>query len=301
MTFDQLYYFSVVADILNFTKAAEMLYISQPTLSRQIVMLERELNAPLFNREYKEISLTEAGTLLRSECDKLLVQYAQIKKSIQNCLAGNAGALRIMCLDFYYKELFDAIRSYTEKYPEVLIQMAAGNNMMFTAELIPGKCDAAIGWDFDLPEKTDELEILPIYRDRFVAVFPESHCFAAREKVSIAEIRAQRVLFLSRHTGDGFTKIFNGTGLDNASEWGFYALNSVDSLFLQLKMSHRAVALVPLSIAKEKGSGCAYCEIEDWDSGFNAVLAWRKANSSNALRRFVEIMQGVYAQGPHET
>ena len=67
-----LRYFLTVAREQNITKAAELLHITQPTLSRQLAALEKELQVPLFNRESKKITLTDEGILLKHRALEIL-------------------------------------------------------------------------------------------------------------------------------------------------------------------------------------------------------------------------------------
>lgn len=72
MTTEQMRTFLAVADCLNFTKAAEKLYLSQPTISRQIQSLEEECKTPLLIRTRKEESLTPAGAIMVSHLKNVL-------------------------------------------------------------------------------------------------------------------------------------------------------------------------------------------------------------------------------------
>lgn len=72
MTTEQMRTFLAVADCLNFTKAAEKLYLSQPTISRQIQSLEEECKTPLLIRTRKEVSLTSAGAIMVSHLKNVL-------------------------------------------------------------------------------------------------------------------------------------------------------------------------------------------------------------------------------------
>jgi len=93
MEFDQLRYFLRVAELANFTRAAEKLGISQPALSRSIQRLEGELGQPVFERRGRSLSLTEAGTLLQGRAQQILSLLDDTKAEI--CDDGQSGRVRV--------------------------------------------------------------------------------------------------------------------------------------------------------------------------------------------------------------
>lgn len=84
MQLRQLQYFVAVAEQLNFRKAAERLYVTQPLLSKQISELEDEIGYPLFIRNTRSVSLTPAGEVMLSEANKLIRQADSLLFSVQN-------------------------------------------------------------------------------------------------------------------------------------------------------------------------------------------------------------------------
>lgn len=90
-----LNYFLVIARESNFTKAAEQLHITQPTLSRQIAQLEEELGAKLFVRSNHSIILTEAGMMLKRRAQELLSLADKTRKDISYIGQNLEGTLSI--------------------------------------------------------------------------------------------------------------------------------------------------------------------------------------------------------------
>ena len=82
MEIRQLEYFLVLCNELHFTKAAEKLNISQPTLSHQIKVLENELGIPLFDRLGKKIAITDAGKILHEQCTYIFRAIDNTKNQI---------------------------------------------------------------------------------------------------------------------------------------------------------------------------------------------------------------------------
>ena len=89
MKIEQLERFLVVADCLNFTTAADQLYVGQSTISRQIAALEDELGVTLLIRGPRSVELTEAGRVMQEEGVKLLKYIEQLKKRVQTAGRGN--------------------------------------------------------------------------------------------------------------------------------------------------------------------------------------------------------------------
>lgn len=119
MEFRVLKYFLTVAREENMTKAAEILYITQPTLSRQIAELEDELGTPLFVRSNRNVTLTDAGVLLRRRAEEMLALEDKIKDelSAKENLGGNVSIG--MAEAASANTVADMIGIFREKYPSV--------------------------------------------------------------------------------------------------------------------------------------------------------------------------------------
>ena len=124
MTIDELYIFVAVAQNLNFTQAAEQLHFSQPTLSRRISDLERELGRDLFVRTTRKVALTDFGENFLVEARRMLKSYEQLQEQISNLGKEDIGRLSIgspaaMTGSF----LPSVIKQFSQKYPGVMIDV----------------------------------------------------------------------------------------------------------------------------------------------------------------------------------
>ena len=127
MNTQQLECFVRVAEKLNFTKAAEELYISAPAVTHQIKKLEEELNTTLFIRTSKMVKLTETGALFYGEAKDILQKMVMAEKKVQKIASQNLAILRIGCssqvelkaLELPLKRLKEHI---PDVYPQVIIQ-----------------------------------------------------------------------------------------------------------------------------------------------------------------------------------
>src|SRR5690606_33111196 len=90
-----LHYFKVLAEELHFRKAAERLFIAQPGLSRQIKQLEEFYQTPLFIRDKRNVSLTNAGVYLKQEVDLLFNHLNSIKTQVEKIAEGKITSLKL--------------------------------------------------------------------------------------------------------------------------------------------------------------------------------------------------------------
>ena len=95
MNVEMLRYFRYVAKYKNITSAAQHLYISQSTLSRQIMALEEEVGVKLFERNNKQMSLTPAGQIFYEDSESFALHMQTIIKNVKAAGEGNTGVLRI--------------------------------------------------------------------------------------------------------------------------------------------------------------------------------------------------------------
>lgn len=150
MTLQQLKYFITVAEIKNITYAAQRLYTSQPTISRQIQMLEAELGYSLFNRRSKPLKLTEPGKILYEGMKEAISQINYTLETAKIASEGKSGTLSIAFQTGYYSEymLFPVIKELQEAWPALKIHY----NKMTTTEQHIGleneSIDIAIGIEF---------------------------------------------------------------------------------------------------------------------------------------------------------
>ena len=119
MEFCVLKYFLTVAREENMTKAAESLYITQPTLSRQIAELEEEIGTPLFVRSNRNVVLTDAGILLRRRVDELLAIESKIKDDFSEKGEVRGNVSIGMAEAASANTVADIIQVFRKKYPQV--------------------------------------------------------------------------------------------------------------------------------------------------------------------------------------
>lgn len=149
-----LKYFLMVAKEENITKAAHLLYITQPTLSRQLAQLEEELGVKLFKRSNHRILLTEEGKLLQRRAEEILLLAEKTKKELSYDKGTVAGEISIGCGEFLsMNELAELLSEFQEKYPNVKFDIYSGTVEAIVYKIEQGLLDMGLMFDYVSKER----------------------------------------------------------------------------------------------------------------------------------------------------
>lgn len=247
MQLQQLRYFVAVAEQLNFRKAAESLYVTQPLLSKQITALEEEIGKKLFIRNTRSVSLTPAGEALLAEADALLRQSAMVIKTVRK--AGSeaqvSGVLRLGYEDAFDRVLLvDALSTFKEKYPNIELNIQHYTFNWIMRALHDRIIDCAF---ILLPDKKlgKELKCKALRNDELclIAARRYIHQDKLEEYISLAQNEA---MYLLEKNSKGISLIINVCSeLGIAPE--FHFVDSVRTMLLYAETG-TGVAVVPWSV-----------------------------------------------------
>ncbi|WP_372387393.1 LysR substrate-binding domain-containing protein [Xanthomonas axonopodis] len=194
MELRHLRYFSAVAELLSFTRAAERLHVTQPTLSHQIRQLEGELNVQLFERVGRQVRLTEAGEIFRAHTAPALAQIDVGVKALRNGEPSPVRQLRIGAIpSFHMRILPRCVSQFLRTQPdhEVIVEELLLDGIV--TGLIEDRLDLAISY---LPPHDTRLWFEPLYQEELRLVVGRNHPFARRRHVRMAELHQVRMAVL---------------------------------------------------------------------------------------------------------
>ena len=172
MNFLTLYYFLVVCDEMNITKAAEKLYISQQSLSNHIQKLEKFVGTPLFSRT-PSLSLTYAGTRFRIAAKKILDLKNEILTEIDDISNRRRGKLSIGISHTRGKFFLpEVLPTFMEQHPNIEISLTENNSSRLEDALAKGNIDLLIEFSPILLEQVDTVQI---FSERLFVVVPKKY------------------------------------------------------------------------------------------------------------------------------
>lgn len=192
MDIRQLRYFTAVAEELNFTRAAQRLHITQPPLTRQIQILEKELGAALFVRTSQGVRLTEAGRALLHDARNLASLAEQSVERAQMAGRGDAGRLDI---GFFGTSALDilprVLARYRSERPQVKVVLHPGQTPDQVLALRQGRVAAV--FERQLPHEADIGTEL-VAQERVLVALPVQHRLAGRQLIDVSDLRHEPMI-----------------------------------------------------------------------------------------------------------
>lgn len=196
MELRQLEYFAEVSKLGSFTRAAEHLYVTQPSITNAIHRLEQELNLQLFDRRQKKPTLTTEGVYFYREITPVLQKINQILKELEDLRNLAQGMIKIAIPPIIGTYLFPNIFSkFYECFPGLKLQLYEEGSWSARKMLERGELDMGI---IILPGQTDTLETRTILQVPWVVCVAPDHPFAKQKAVSFSELSKERLITLKK-------------------------------------------------------------------------------------------------------
>jgi aminoethylphosphonate catabolism LysR family transcriptional regulator len=194
--------FHAVATHGSFTRAAEMLHITQPTLSGQVKELEERYGTKLFVRHGRRIELTDIGKSAFSITRLMFRHEEEVEHLLQSARALTSGELRVAADSPYIAT--PLLAQFQRLYPGIQISIQYGNSQQLMSWVEARRCD--IAFLPNIPQEDERLFSIPLSPDRLVVFVSQDHDWAERRSVSIEELVSQRVIL--REKGSRTRSIF---------------------------------------------------------------------------------------------
>ena len=194
MTITQLQYVLAVAEYKNFTKAAQKIFVTQPTLSMQIQKLEEELGIQIFNRNKKPIELTEVGEKVVEQARSIVNESNRIQDIVDQQKGYIGGEFRLGIIPTIMPTLLPMfLNNFIKKYPKVKLKIEELNTDAIVEDLQEGHLDAAIA---ATPLELQHIIERPLYYEPFVAYIPEGHRLKGIKRLEVSDLDIDDILLL---------------------------------------------------------------------------------------------------------
>lgn len=299
MNLKQLEAFVQVAEGGSFSKAAKELFLTQPTISSHISSLERELNARLFVRNTKEVSLSEDGIKLYKYAKQMLDLQREIEVTFGMDEEGESHAVTIAASTIPAQYLLpEVLTRFSERYPQEQIRIQETDSSKVVMQIVDHRVD--IGFTGTVLEKK-HCKYIPFYKDELVIITPNTPKYqelAQGNKEDISWIKKEHVIM--REEGSGTRKEaelqLKGAGVKFAGLDIIASIENQETIKKSVRQGMGISILSKLATADEVANGEILAfPIPNSDAGRDINLVYNKNyQMTRSAERFIKVVKEVY-------
>jgi DNA-binding transcriptional LysR family regulator len=237
----RLQVFYTVAKQLSFTKAADILYMTQPAVTFQVKQLEEHFNTRLFERSHGRISLTPTGELVLGYAERILALTGEMEARVGELTGQVTGPLMIGASTTIAEyQLPRILGEFKNRFPQVQARLTVANSETVAAKVADHSLDVGL---IEAPSHNPNLTTVACCEDELVMICTPGHALALRASVSAKDIAEQP--YVSREHGSGTREVIDGFFRDNGV--------NPDDLHIEMELGSREA----IKGAVEAGLGIA--------------------------------------------
>lgn len=199
MNLQQLRTFRVVAQQRSYSRAAQLLYLSQPGVSLQVRALEQSIGMPLFERSGRQLRLTEAGVALLEYADRILSLVDESQQALEELGNARRGIVRVAASTTAGIYIVPrALGGFHRQNPGVRLTLDVVNRFTVADRLLRDEVDVAV---MGLIEDAHDLQVEPFLPNELVVVASPRHPLAQRKHIAIADLANETLLLREQGSG----------------------------------------------------------------------------------------------------
>lgn len=279
MELHQLRYVCAVADTGSFSRAAERCQVAQPSLSQQILKLEEDLGAKLFDRLGRSIRLTEAGRAFLPHARSALQHLEEARSSVTAQHLDVRGSVTVGVIPTIAPYLMPGYTAgFAAEFPEARLRIIEETTPVLVKGLRDLSMDLAI---LALPLRHKDLELVPLRTEPVFAVLPKDHPRAKAESLSLKDLRGESFVMLR---DDHCFRDLSIAACSSARITPNIAFESGQfSSVLAMVGAGVGISMVP-EMAVDRGADCCYVRLTDATARRTIVLATLRGRSFNRVQ-----------------
>lgn len=255
-TLQQLRIIKALASEHSFTRAAEILFISQPSLSKQLKILENRLGILLINRNNNQISLTDAGKLFLQYAERILALCEESCRALNDLQQGDRGNLTVGASQTIGTYLMPRVLAlFAQSYPQISLKVQVDTTRIIAKNVVDRNIDIAVVGG-DVPENLKKnLEIESFVEDELSLIIPKSHPFAIKNQKVINKDDLYHLNFITLNPNSTIRKFIDTILIQNQIETKQFniimQLNSIEAIKTAVSLGLGVAFVSSSAIEKE--------------------------------------------------
>lgn len=300
MELRHLRYFRAAGREEHFGRAAKVLNIAQPALTRQIRHLEQELGVNLFERLPRGVRLSAAGRMFLAETESILSQVNRSVEKARSYSTGHYGSVRVGFSEIAsgHREIPGKLLNFRLNEPSVTLELLPMGSRTQIEALKESKIDAAIVYDVYLDETDDQtLAHMDIGGSEITLALYAGHHLADAPKIRMKDLNGERFLWPAKKTASRYADSLTQACLAHGIVPDIVQETPTNSMLLSLVATGMGIGFVEYSEDRYQSGNIVLRRVEDLGVSFRMSVVWRKSDESSALNLFLQAMTG---QQPEE-
>lgn len=289
MELHQLRYFVAVADLNSFTRAAEKCLVSQPSLSQQIIKLEREIGQPLFDRLGRTVRLTEAGDAMYVHATKILRSVNEIHDRVIAATSPTSGRITIGAIPTIAPYLLPPLlKGFSRRFSDATIAVQEGLTQLTEQRCAEGMIDVGI---IATPPTIEALHSEALFSEELLLALPTNHRAAKKRRVSFEDIAEEPFVLMSElhclgEQTIGFCRNQGCTPIIRCQGVQLLTIQKLVALGM-------GISLVPaMAVEKERDQRCVYRTLSGASPSRTIQMIWHKDRyQSHVMRAFLKLLR----------
>lgn len=280
--------FVAAAEGEHFRRAAELLRLPQPAISRHVKSLENDLGVALFERAGRRMRLSAAGQLFLEDAKRILDDVSRARDRARRFASGETGTLRIGCNEpgSGYPVVLETLRSFRAASPDIVVDLLLMDSLPQLEALRRGQIDA--GFVYRNARVDDDMDYRQLTEEQLLLAVSQSHRLSRRRTIRLADLQGEPLIFLARSVAASFYDLLVDSCLEAGLTPNIVQEARSATMILNLVSVGMGIGFVSSAMTGRQGSDVKLKPIPELKIPLYFDLLWRSANSHPALSRFVE-------------
>ena len=292
INFQHLHYFLTASRHLNFTEAADELFISYSTLSKAILRLETQLDVTLFEKDGHQFKLTKYGKLLANYVSLATGELQKGFDEIERLTIQEQGEINLSSVfTVSASYLPQRLARFRAEYPEIDVHLTQTSTEKILESIIDGEIDVGFCGEFEYNDYKDEINREFIYNDEIVLITHKSHPLASKKLVSFADIKDETFIGYNQSAGMSYS-IRDALNRVAGNDFNFntlYSMNEESGVIGMVRANHGIAFVSNRNMISY--DDLKVIEVADLSIIYNIYMVWKRSeylpNSVNSFKNLI--------------
>lgn len=285
MTIQQIKYFLELAKELHFWNTAEKVFISQSSLSRQIQALEDELQIQLFQRDKRNVKLTNAGKFLQEHWTERIKEFEQIIRQAKKIEDGKVGTISITYPgSIAYEFLPKFLEVLSNNLPDLKTELTEPTDENHEKLLLDFKTDIAFSRD---EINNANIDTQKLYSEPICLVVPKNHRLIKKE---ITGLENEKFIISGLHQTTFFASLLRSWFSKKGIEPKTIIESDFGGMIINLVSKGLGISILPLSFKSAQVENVEFIELEE---KIDLYINWRKKELNDTIKKVIELAENI--------